>query len=503
MNEWIQKLHCYISENVFAQICIDTYLPCYLLSGSIQNLASVQLCIEDTPQFGLLPDIGSAIRDCVIHNQKKNCILQHFLYICLPFHKNHSNVKNITDITSTAILLNILLASLLGLYPHNTKKTPFHQRANLYRSVHNLLTCNIQDQFHFISTHPQLFVFAVFEYLFHVIPAFCPVEYEWISMQCDMAQFFLNSSTLFDQFRQDNIYTGNESWQSLSSGAAIYNQKIHRMYKKKSKKAHLPLCVSTKKVDIHNLENIMNTPFIVQNFYNEHHQHTMTSEYTVLTNDSTAAQVATVHRCIHTEPLPQNLVYLQQQALQHINSRCHIKAHLTRTKHVCVICEPMGRPTKLRVCSQTGKPVCLKCTADSIISIDTIGKVVYIGKSQYMFMPCCGTTQKYTGTEGNIWTTLLPFGDNFNTIKCCHMKQVTDLQPYVHKRKCLICQDTALPEGYTRIEHRTAQMTTSFLCKRHTPPTDFMVHTYNFDQFEKACLAWAKKATLPKRQKIK
>ena len=517
MNDWIQKLHWYISENEYAQICIDTHLPCYILEDSIPNLASVALCTEDAPQFRLLPDLGEAIRGCITRNSKKSCVVQHFMNTCLPLHKACTQIKNVTDIASSPILLNLLLATLLGLYPDSTKRPPFHQRAHLYRTMHNLLTLPMQEQFNFITQYPQLINIAVFEYIFNVIPHYFPVERECISEHFDMSPFFSQSAPLFDQFRQDNIYTGDESWQSLSAAACTYNQKMQRMYKNKHKKSHQVHQAHTQKISEDHLQMIMDTNLVTQTNTTLSSLQLLASEYTVLTNDSTADHVATVHRCIHVAKLPLNLLELQEASLRHITSTCHVKTHLARTKHVCVVCESAGKPTKLRICSQTGKPVCLKCTADTIISIDTIGKVVYIGKYQYIFMPCCASTQRYTAGEDNIWGTnpdhfryqQLGFPCNPNSCSfcmqtgCSHGHAIARAAPHPVKPRCLMCQDTALPQGYSHIDHRTARMQTSFLCKRHTPHADIVEHACNFDQFEKICIQWMKQqCSYNKRQRV-
>jgi hypothetical protein len=108
----------------------------------------------------------------------------------------------VPDRASVAIALNLLLATLLGLYPACVKRPPFSVRAAFYARIHVLLTSDGDVQAAFAVANQPLLALALSEYICQVLPAFLPVEYSALCAAHSVDAFFTVGPPLFDVFRQ-------------------------------------------------------------------------------------------------------------------------------------------------------------------------------------------------------------------------------------------------------------------------------------------------------------
>jgi len=189
------------------QVKIDAHLPC--AAAALQglplgklDLARLTLLPEDAPQLATLPDLGPAIRSCLVGRQWTATYLHYLLHGCLPCPRPPVKAPQQPDRASTAICLNLVLATLLGLYPACVKRPPFPVRAALYARVHSLLASDGDAQADFALKHQPLLTLALAEYACHVLPAFLPAESLSLCAAHSVDAFFSAGPAMFDVFRQ-------------------------------------------------------------------------------------------------------------------------------------------------------------------------------------------------------------------------------------------------------------------------------------------------------------
>ena len=240
----VADLHARLPYDAHAQIKIDAHLPC---AAAVQRgvdlgrlpLRCLVLLPEDAPQLGNLPDIGPVIRSCIVAKQWGASILSHTLHACFPCPRPPARPPPAPDAASAAALINIMLGSLLGIYPACIKRPPFPTRAAIYGRVHAVLASGSEGMVDFVRKYPSLPALALSEYVCHALPLFFPAEFEGLVDSCPVAPFFAAGPALFDQFRQDHLDTGNEPWQALSLAAAAVNERMARIFRSSA-----CLCVS-------------------------------------------------------------------------------------------------------------------------------------------------------------------------------------------------------------------------------------------------------------------
>ncbi len=193
------------------QVKIDAHLPCAAAAmhsltplGRL-DLTKLVLYPEDAPQLATLPDLGPVIRGCLVARQWSSSYLAHLLHSSMPCTRPAVKVPA-PDRASVAITLNLLLATLLGLYPVCVKRPPFSVRAAFYARVHVLLTSDADTQAAFVLAHQPLLSLSLSEYICHVLPAFLPAECSALCAAYSVDTFFTAGPPLFDVFRQVRVF---------------------------------------------------------------------------------------------------------------------------------------------------------------------------------------------------------------------------------------------------------------------------------------------------------
>jgi hypothetical protein len=201
LNDTVAELHSRISNTESAQVYIDTHLPCVFIKD--KKLSRYVMLPDDVPQLATLPDLGPVIRRCLVHNTWTENFISCVLHDCIPSSRPSLVADVKVDVASACILLNILLATLLGLYPTAAKTPPFPMRAVFFRRVHTLLTGTQNSIVAFAKEHRPLLTLALTEYIWSTLPVYFPVETEALQEVCRQTSVFLsNGGQHFDAFRQ-------------------------------------------------------------------------------------------------------------------------------------------------------------------------------------------------------------------------------------------------------------------------------------------------------------
>ena len=480
INARVAALHARLPFDPYAQIKIDAHLLAAALPrGSLHAV----LLPEDAPQLATLPDIGPVIRSCLVARRWTASYLASLLHGCIPC--SRPSIQPVApDTASAPILLNILLATLLGLYPRSVKQPSFPVRVALFRRVHAALTLDAPDQLALLKRVQPLLMLALTEYICHVLPRYMPAEYDALCAAFPVGPFFVAAAPLFDLFRQDHIDSGAEPWAALAAAAQEFHDRLTRIYRSKCrlppprKRAAAPAAALDRDV----LAGALRAHALVRYPCTEDPA-VRRAEYAIFLSSASLAEAAVIHSLVTVAPLPANIARLQEAALAALSQHCQRRARVRRTLYICLLCERRGRKATPRLCSRTFRIVCQTCgdNPDSIIPIDTLGRIVTLPRAgrQLVFAPCCATVRDYTASGSD----LAP-----GACRCPALQK-----PALCKRarvSCAMCDAPALPRGHEYLDHVPCRMAVCFLCQRHTPPEDWLRHVPNRRCFDAVCLEW-------------
>ena len=316
LNARIAHLHARLPHDEHAQVKIDAHLPC--AAAALQgldlgklDLSRLTLLPEDSPQLATLPDLGSAIRSCLVGRQWTATYLHYLLHGCLPCPRPPVKAPQQPDRVSTAICLNLVLATLLGLYPACVKRPPFPVRAALYARVHSLLTSDGDAQAAFAARHQPLLTLALAEYACHVLPAFLPAEYSSLCAAHSVDAFFSAGPPMFDVFRQDHVDSGSESWASLSAAAQDAHERLTRVYRSKCRLPPQPRRQASASAPHATLVAALDVPRITPYLCHRANEGLLRDEYAMLTGDPALCEAASLHALVQIAPLPDNVREMQ------------------------------------------------------------------------------------------------------------------------------------------------------------------------------------------------
>ena len=479
----VAALHARLPFDPAAQTKIDAHL---LAAALRRDDPAFVLLPEDAPQLATLPDLGPVIRDCLVARRWAASYLASLLHACVPCPR--PSIPAVPpDLPSAPLLLNILLATLLGLYPRSVKQPPFPVRVHLFRRVHAALTLDEPSQLALLSRIQPLLVLALTEYLCHVLPACMPAENAALRAAFPVEPFFAAAAPLFDVFRQDHIDSGLEPWDALARAAQDAHERLARTYRSKCRMPPPPrrpplaelaadpaaLCAAA----------LAARPLV--RYPSAADVAVRRAEYAILLGSAALAETAVIHSLVTVDPLPANITRLQLAALDALSQRCQRRARVRRTHYLCLLCERRGRKASPRLCSRTFRIVCRTCddNPDSIVPIDTVGRIVTVRARQLIFAPCCATVRDYTAS-----------GHDLAPAPCRHAPNPPHPRPPARPRvSCAMCDAPALPRGHEYLDHTLCRMTVCFLCQRHTPPDEWTRRAPNMRHFEQVCRDWARK----------
>ncbi len=197
-----------------------------------------------------------------------------------------------------------------------------------------------------------------------------------------------------------------------------------------------------------------------------------------------------LQRTIHAHQLPPNLTQLQLGALSDRMRICERSALSCNVLYVCVSCVMANQQTICRKgrafptrgqCKydfDTDSLLCSVCQSHSIISINTLGRIISLRNYRFYLAPCCATVQMYTGRGDEFQLT----ADSTPTT-CPHARQSRASQK-PSKKRCELCGNVALPEAHSTVDHLTGEPHCTYLCQRHTPHPDSLKHVTNWRQLQ-------------------
>ena len=487
-----------------------------------------RLLPDDSPQLATLPDLGNLLRGWVVHTMtpaKRQpgpstggwCHLYSVAQRLFDHHQKAttSRVKPAcpqVDQASVVILLNLLLATLLGLYvaPPQPPGTPtphpgppsdppaasgaapggsrpaWEARVNIYRRVHVLLTSPASEQLAFASEHGTLLNAALVEYICRVLPRYMPAEADLFAGFMGGAAAQQSICARLDAFRRDCIDDGAEPWAAWADALAPLTNTVARagrvaQARKRGGKGGEDAGMRPRSDG--DLQATLQAPVLTLYEAHEDNPAQIRMDYQLMGVDAVPC-----HAQVSVAPLPECVTALQMSTVRALAQRCERRAHVCRKKVVCLRCAAAGRATDIRLTQADAGESLLMCARDCpdpLVPIDMIGKVLKIGDEQFIFAPCCAAVRQYKGDAHQLWRSTW---EGAHPGPCTHTKSVQPPTP-----PCLRCVQCGTNLNLTQVpnvlDHRQLTLKTVYTCPRHTPPKHIMDQVTNMDQLLHACTA--------------
>lgn len=274
-------------------------------------VAKLVFSAADAPQLANLPDLGPVLRDCLTKKKCNSSFLVHCLQGCMPVAKSACKPPS-ADQASCCIMLHVLLATLLGIYPNCVKKPPFAVRSRLFARVHGLLTCCAEAQASFAAKHRALLILALAEYVCRLIPVYFPAEHESMCSNQAVLAYFQQGPAIFDAFRQDSVDDGTEDWAKLSEAAQEAHEKLSRTYRSKCRLPQQLKKAPHSETTLGALRAALDCPKIVPYGCHWSNESLLCTEYASLLGEQGHEQdVTAIHSLVKVAELPGSIRRMQ------------------------------------------------------------------------------------------------------------------------------------------------------------------------------------------------
>lgn len=244
MDAEVRALHELARTGAIGMETAERQLNTYLLVASHTQLLRsfplerrrwLLLPISDAPCVGLIPDLGQIIHR-VLCRDPIHAAISGVIEQCIPSMRHVCRAVHFVD--SQDILLNLILALLLGLFPGAPKKPGFLARARLWGRVHAVLTSCRESQTAFLTQNQGVVHLACMEYIARVAPVYLPAQDVFLTGKDAISSlFFRRVPPVCDEVRQfldDASSAGGEpSWQAIQEVCAANVERVSRL-----KRAH-------------------------------------------------------------------------------------------------------------------------------------------------------------------------------------------------------------------------------------------------------------------------
>ena len=531
LNDILVGLHDQIlrgGNNV--QLVIDQYIILELLlrdrdtSTRLHKLSGTTLyndlrtSITDTPHVNNLPDLGVYIRAVIWFCgnsppsfQIPDCLVFLLVYDALPNIKRtkmmrHSNtVPKIVPFSDSLISasINVLLGTLLGLYPHASKTPPFPVRCDIIAEIHHLQCQSVAEKRDWLTRHPHIVKICFMEYVLWFTQNFLPVEYAILSSRASTAIYYNTYRTLCDSFRigVSELRAGGVS--TLEKYAQHHTERCSRICKFKMERHVQPPCCPP--VKNHNVtasilqKSIESFPVTrshmytikakgrsgyCRDFYNENRL-----LYPDLSRQSTCI-MDQIHQMLNIVPLPSNIADAQWSAITKKTQNCVMRTHSARVIKVCIVCCLQHKKIEtqnFRGILHMDVVQCTICQNDwSVVTVQVFGYVLYYAMDSYFLCtncaslcknmvrpppspirnakhPCPGVTEK----------VCLQGDASGLTRKCtaCTPCESATSKHKKRKNKCYKCCSSNINTYTSLLNPSRARMEEVYMCHKHTPST--------------------------------
>ena len=186
-----------------------------------------------------------------------------------------------------------------------------------------------------------------------------------------------------DNFRQESVVTGRESWEQMSATALASIERCIRICKFRMLRVKEPVTrISVASENFH--ASAMHMRFMYGDVLGLHCMHP----------ERTGDEVffaGTLQKNVSVHPLPLQVRREQVAALWQMLGGCFRSMENRCYFSFCVLCALNGRlcKTKMRMCSVTRQLSCTTCPAGTVVRVKMLGVCLKICSTNYYMCPCC------------------------------------------------------------------------------------------------------------------
>jgi len=478
MNHDIAALHHLARTGAVSNDVADRQLNTYLLAVSPVARGACRsrlvLPITDAPHFTQLPDLGTFLHRVLVRSPLPGS-LSALLQYCIPWLRHSPRPLSFED--SQDVLLNLVLALLLGLYPGGSVKRPsFRVRSDVFYRVHTLLTSPRSAQSEFCMERQNILLLACLEYVARLMPLHMPAQTAFLASRDPAAMaYFRRIPAMCDELRLSLDERDGSDWQQVQDACAAAIERVSRLKKSNAAAQPRPLTIeptvvrhSGPRAAYWSAPYLLGSPSL--------------DEFRLLGRELglNGSLIHHIQQEIQVFPLPQNLRRLQLEALARTRVGASASAYL-RTRHfVCTHCALMHKsvaPPRLRLDTLRQRLVCSSCSSTELISVDMVGRVLRHRRNSFVLCPACSSIQAYQGEEA---------GALFWTKDGCE-HQPPSKAGCRQREACSTCSEAASSNPVERVDHLTGQIRRFFFCQRHMPRHDELASCVNARQISAYC----------------
>lgn len=199
---------------------------------------------------------------------------------------------------------------------------------------------------------------------------------------------------------------------------------------------------------------------------------------------------------IQVRELPISIAHQQCDALRRIHGEDLHRYRQAMFMHVCVFCSVkrnfLNAPSTFRIDTVNDQLLCTNCMQPSVLEINTIGRILWIGGRPLYRSLCCGKMCAWTGS-GDEWSTQcgphceLHTVPLFSAAKLAAQIKKAEQQRLNNPPKpgCEICKNKNIAARKHILCMNTRQMRMVFFCGKHAPPLSALNHSFELqDIFE-------------------
>ena len=419
VNTILTNLHLRLKRGCRSVQCeIDTYLILCAcennLSGrELHNMKISEACVA---QYDTLPDITRFIPYSFTMSRETG-IIAYYIQLLSPLKRKtrtrRGNPAAPLCHTEACVCLNLIQATLLGLYPRSSKQPVWRTRVAIVACIHMLQTSSFDTQVRFLAMSHDLLRVSFTEYILNVRMDYCPVENEFLVRQAGfLPNYDAACATLCDHIRQTCVQSGTWSWEHINSVSATSLDRISRMCRTRvvSTNVHTPMM-----------------SMVPEQLQKAIHQHVIFPD-PATHNCVNATNI--VEQALHTRMLPWNMVRAQAARTADKYSTSTFPITSVCEKHICIKCvlsintRIIPRVSKLRMKTSDGKLSCANCNSvDTVLRVNVLGKLLNIRNTAYFGCHECTSLHEYNPINPLMCTRKgisLPLFDphNFNRSWC-------------------------------------------------------------------------------------
>jgi len=480
--EILNVLHRRMNHGENVQPEIDRYLLALHMISCNSPLLLQHPCslfvIEPEHVFTVndLPDIGRYISRLIINQIHTTVdLMSKLIHYSMPYIKhNRMNFPAFAPEHAAILpdIVNIMLASCLGIYPECTKKPLLAIRVQIVAFIHTLKsTGNALDLYVFCTTNMCLLRIAMIEYFVFFISTHMPNETEMLTqvfgLHQNIADIFKQFSVICDTFRQQCLQSHSFDINEVNSKAQVAIDKCNRVCKGKSRnqprhcKKHRSIVISS---DV--IAQAISKPFLPHVSYVK-----FANVHIDLRN---AHEIIQIQSWVSIFELPRNIRKTQLQIVSKILHDDTVNTIQTLFMHICMACVVNDRiclDTKMRVMAN-GRATCTTCSQHQcVVRIYVLGRVVRIKQNAFYYCSACMRVHAWRAT-----------GCEFSH---CHLHQAKKItQPRV--KCCAFCTRTNNLEALSVLDDERAILQQIFICNRHMPSQHVLPYIDNLQGLKTA-----------------